>query len=58
MTRRLVLAMTVLVAVVAAALAVPLAIVVANDQRSAFISNLEVDTLAAASVMSSEPVFD
>lgn len=58
MTLRLVLAMTVLVAVVAAALAVPLAIVVANDQRAAFISNLEVDTLAAASVMSSEPVFD
>jgi signal transduction histidine kinase len=50
--------MTVLVAVVAVALAVPLAIVVANDQRAAFISNLEVDTLAAASVMSSEPVFD
>jgi len=57
-TRRLVLAMTVLVAVVAAALAIPLAIVVANDQRAAFISNLEVDTLAAASIMSSEPVFD
>jgi signal transduction histidine kinase len=57
-TRRLVLAMTVLVAVVAAALAIPLAIVVANDQRAAFISNLEVDTLAAASVMSSQPVFD
>jgi signal transduction histidine kinase len=50
--------MTVLVAVVAAALAIPLAIVVANDQRSAFIAGLEVDTLAAASVMSSEPVFD
>ena len=58
MTRRLVLAMTVLVAVVAAALAIPLAIVVANDQRAAFISNLEVDTLAAASLLSSEPVFD
>jgi signal transduction histidine kinase len=57
-TRRLVLAMTVLVAFVAAALAVPLAIVVANDQRATFISNLEVDTLASASVMSSEPVFD
>jgi signal transduction histidine kinase len=50
--------MTVLVAVVAAALAIPLAIVVANDQRAAFISSLEVDTLAAASVMSSEPIFD
>jgi signal transduction histidine kinase len=57
-TRRLVLAMTVLVAVVAAALAIPLTIVVANDQRATFVSNLEVDTLAAASVMSSEPVFD
>lgn len=58
MTRRLVLAMTVLVAVVAAALAIPLAIVVANDQRAAFISNLEVDTLAAASLLASEPMFD
>ena len=58
MTRRLVLAMTVLVAVVAAALAIPLAIVVANDQRAAFISNLEVDTLAAASLLASEPLFD
>ncbi|MBK9738869.1 MAG: HAMP domain-containing protein [Actinobacteria bacterium] len=58
MTRRLVLAMTVLVAVVAAALAIPLAIVVANDQRAAFVSSLEVDTLAAASLLSSQPVFD
>ena len=58
MTRRLVLAMAVLVAVVAAALAVPLAIVVANDQRAAFVSNLEVDTLTTAASLSSEPFVD
>lgn len=54
MTRRLVLAMTSLVALVALALAIPLAIVVATDQRAAFIAQLEVETLAAASVLSSE----
>lgn len=54
MTRRLVLAMTSLVALVALALAIPLAIVVATDQRAAFISQLEVETLAAASVLSSQ----
>ena len=58
MTRRLVLAMTVLVAVVAAALAVPMAIVVANDQRAAFVANLEVDTLSAAATLSAEPFID
>ena len=50
--------MAVLVAVVAAALAVPLAIVVANDQRAAFVSNLEVDTLTTAASLSSEPFVD
>ena len=55
MTRRLVLAMTLLVAVVAIALAVPMAVVVAKDQRAVFVSSLEVDTLAAASLLSSEP---
>ncbi|MDO8307799.1 MAG: HAMP domain-containing sensor histidine kinase [Actinomycetota bacterium] len=54
MTRRLVLAMTSLVALVALALAIPLAIVVATDQRAAFIAQLEVETLAAASLLSSE----
>ncbi|MDP1876803.1 MAG: HAMP domain-containing sensor histidine kinase [Actinomycetota bacterium] len=54
MTRRLVLAMTSLVALVALALAIPLAIVVATDQRAAFIAQLEVETLAAASILSSE----
>lgn len=47
--------MSLLVAVVAIALAVPLVIVVGTDQRTAFVSNLEVDTLSAASLLSSEP---
>lgn len=55
MTRRLVITMTLLAAVVALALAVPMAVVVATDQRSAFVAGLEVDTLAAASLLSSQP---
>lgn len=47
--------MALLVAVVAVALAVPLVVVVATDQRASFVSNLEVDTLSAASLLSSEP---
>lgn len=58
MTQRLVIAMAVLVAVVAAALAIPMAAVVANDQRSAFISGLEVDTLTTAAIMSGQPEAD
>lgn len=54
MTRRLVVAMSLLVAVVALALAFPLAVVVATDQRAAFVSNLEVDTLSTASLLSSQ----
>ena len=50
--------MAVLVAVVAAALALPLARVVADDQRAAFISGLEVDTLSTAAIMSAQPAFD
>jgi signal transduction histidine kinase len=50
--------MALLVAVVAAALALPLARVVANDQRAAFISNLEVDTLTTAASMSAQPKVD
>jgi signal transduction histidine kinase len=53
-TRRLVLAMALLVAVVAAALAIPLATVAANDRRSAFITGLEVDTLTTAARMSAQ----
>ena len=58
MTRRLVLAMGALVALTAIALAVPMALVVSTDQRAAFISELEVDTIAAASLMSSQPDID
>lgn len=58
MTRRLIVAMAVLVALVAVALAIPMAVVVANDQRAAFISGLEVDTLATAASMSAEPYMD
>jgi signal transduction histidine kinase len=50
--------MAVLVAVVGAALALPLARVVADDQRAAFISGLEVDTLATAASMSAQPSVD
>lgn len=58
MSRRLVIAMTSLVALVAIALAVPMALVVATDQRAAFVSDLETDTLAAASLLSSQPFID
>lgn len=47
--------MTAMAALVAIALAVPMVLLVANDQRAAFVSDLEVETLAAASVLSSEP---
>ena len=56
MTRRLVLVMTAVAALVAIALAVPMVLLVANDQRAAFVADLEVETLSAASVLSSEPV--
>jgi signal transduction histidine kinase len=50
--------MTVLVAIVAAALAIPMAIVVANDQRDAFVGNLQIDTLSTAAALSAQPRFD
>ena len=55
MTRRLVLAMTGLVALVAVALALPMALIVDNDQRAAFVSRLEVEVMTAASIMASQP---
>lgn len=55
MTRRLVLAMTGLVAVVALGLAIPMAMIVDNDQRSALVSDLEVETMSTASILSSQP---
>jgi len=54
-TRRLVIAMTLLVAAVALALAIPIALIVDSDQRAAFVAQLEVDTLTTASVMGSQP---
>ncbi len=57
MTRRLVLVMTVLAGLVAIALAIPLGSIAATNVRSAFISQLEIDTLATASVLSSQPQF-
>lgn len=55
MTRRLVLSMTALVAVVALALAIPLAVIVAHDQRTQFINRLEVATMSASSRLASQP---
>ena len=58
MSKRLVLAMTSLVALVAIALAIPMAVVVATDQRAAFVADLETDALATASLLSSQPFID
>ncbi len=55
MTRRLVLAMGALAALVAVALAIPMATVVATDQRTAFVAGLQVDTLSGALALSAEP---
>lgn len=55
MTRRLVLAMTGLVALVALGLAVPMAVIVDNDQRAALVSDLEVEAMTTASILASEP---
>jgi signal transduction histidine kinase len=47
--------MAALVAVVAVALAVPLAVIVNNDSRTIFVAGLENDTLSTASVLASQP---
>lgn len=54
MTRRLVIAMVALAAVVAVALAIPLALIVDNGARIEFVSGLERDTLITASKLSSQ----
>jgi len=54
-TRRLVLAMTGLVALVALGLAIPIAAIVDNDQRAALVSDLEVEAMTTASVLASQP---
>ncbi|CAB4940558.1 MAG: HAMP domain-containing protein [Actinobacteria bacterium] len=55
MTRRLVLAMTIVAGLVALTLAIPLASIAATNVRSAFISQLEIDALSTASILSSQP---
>jgi len=57
-TRRIVAAMTLLVAITALALAIPMTLVVLQDQRAAFVSRLETQTLATAISMSAEPIID
>lgn len=58
MTRRLVIAMTTLVAVIALALAIPLGLAISNYERENFLGSLEFDTLTTASFMSSQPYID
>ena len=58
MTKRLVIAMTLLGAVISLALAVPLGIVISDDQIENFVDGLEIETLGTASLMSSEPYID
>ena len=55
MTRRLVLAMTLVAGLVALTLAIPLASIAGTNVRSAFISQLEIDALSTASILSSQP---
>ncbi|MFA7323486.1 MAG: histidine kinase dimerization/phospho-acceptor domain-containing protein, partial [Candidatus Nanopelagicales bacterium] len=55
MTRRLVMVMTVLAVGVALALAIPMGIILSGDMRSAFISKLEVDTLATSTSLALQP---
>jgi signal transduction histidine kinase len=57
-TKRLLIVMATLVAVVSLALAIPLARVITNDELESFVAGLQIETLAAASVMSSEPDID
>ena len=58
MTKRLVLVMTGLVVLVALALAIPMAYVVSNSLEDAFVSELQVETLAAATTMAAQPSVD
>ena len=58
MTKRLVVALVSLAAGVSLALAIPLANIVTRDQQSAFVSRLQVETLATASVLASQELGD
>jgi len=56
MRLRLVLVMTAIAAGVAIALAIPMGIIISTDLRSSFVSQLEVDTLATAVTLASQPI--
>ena len=58
MSRRLITAVTTLVAIVSIALALPLGIAINNNHKEEFIRNLELNTISTASVMSSQPYID
>lgn len=58
MTKRLVIAMVTLVALVALALAIPFGITISTDQRAKFVGGLERDALATATIMSTQPYVD
>lgn len=58
MSRRLITAVTTLVAIVSIALALPLGIAINNNHKEEFIRNLELNTVSTASVMSSQPYID
>ncbi|MEY3732737.1 MAG: hypothetical protein RL347_96 [Actinomycetota bacterium] len=47
--------MTGLVALVALGLAIPMAVIVDNDQRAALVSDLEVEAMTTASILASQP---
>ena len=58
MTKRLVISMVTLVALVALALAIPFALTIRADQRAQFVGGLERDALATATIMASQPFVD
>lgn len=58
MTRRLVVAIVAVAAAVALSLAIPLVLLVAADQRAAFVADLEIEALSAASQLSSQRTSD
>lgn len=58
MTKRLVLSVTALVAIVSIALSVPLGTAINNNQKEEFVRSLELSTVSTASIMSSQPYID
>lgn len=58
MTKRLIISVTSLVAVVSFALSIPLGIAINNNHKEEFVRGLELNTVSTASVMSSQPYVD